>query len=1243
MKKVLIHLPACVMLFLCTGTNAIWGQGSRASLGGRVTDVSGAVVANAEVVVTSDETAVRQTTKTNEQGNWQVQFLTPARYSFTVTVQGFKSVDRKGIQLQTSDNKQIDTQLEIGATSTQLTVTADAPLIDTTAGTSGTVISEQQITEMPSMSRVTTLLATLSPGVIQQDQNNNTAHLWSHDAASQFTVDGGRNNTRSNTFELDGMPNLKTGGQAAFMPAPDAIQEFRVVMNAYDSSIGRQAGGTIQMTTKNGTSRLHGSLYEFNQNSVLNANTFQTNLTGGAKAPIHYNEYGGTVGGPVWIPKVYNGKQKTFFFFSYDGTRNQDPRFGLRSVLSADERKGDFSQSYTTQLVNGVRNRFPIQVYDPQTVDSKGNRTLFPGMVIPANRMSKVGQNILTYVPLPNNASDGTSSDANNFVPSSSRQNKMADITTRGDQVWNDSHKTFANVRWYHEDELSGDDFHGPATGSYQHRMAKGVGIDHVWTASATSILDLRANLSRYEEPNNDKGAGFDPTTLGFPASFVAQMALPSFPQIVGQFGGIGTGQAASITNTSYYTFAGTMTKVTGNMTWKYGAEFWVLQDARKGIGTQGTYNFDNSNWTRQNALTAGGTGVGSSSAAFLLGLPNGGSFPRNADSIWSQHFHVLYVQNDWRVTPKLTLNLGLRWDYETPVTERFNRSTTNFDPTVVNPMSDAAQAAYAKILANNPGNVGVQILAQQLPASSFKLVGAQLFAGVNGQPRGTYNGDWKQFQPRLGFAYKLGPNTVIRGGGGRFTQASFDVGGQNGFSRSTNFNPTSDNYFTPVDTLDNPFRSGILAPTGSSLGPLTNLGQGVTWNYQNPGRFESWEYSLHLQHEYKGWLFEAGYTHNKTSNISQGYNLNQPSAALWKQYLGPQSVFDATGRPLDVLLWNTLVPNPFVGLPNVTGGISTNTTVAMNQLLNPVTILGGMTQNLNPTGSNQFDALVAKVEHRFSKGFSVINSFTWSKLFEDTSLIGPEILGRVVEHKLGGEDRPFHLSIAPIWLVPVGRNGRFGKDMPKVADAILGGWQLTGQFNIQSGVPVVFGTQSFFSGADFKLPKDQRSLNQAFDTTQFVRFPDKNTDISGYPAWTGIQNLPGYNYKPAAGDTVKNGVYQDFATFVRTYPTRWGNVRASRTNNLDMGVYKNFRIRELVKLQFRFESFNTFNHPRFAAPNSDPTSSSFGIVAPSQQNAPRTVQMALKLSFYARAGWITMIPPSKHAAALRRRSSAGR
>ena len=1210
------RLSLCVSIAFCLLSAAGWAQESRATLGGRVIDPQGAVVPNAEVVVASDDTGVKQQTRTNAQGNWAVQFLIPGRYSFIIAAPGFKKAERKGMTLQTADMKQIDVTLELGAVAETISVTGEAPLIDTTSATSGTVITQEQITEMPSMSRVSTLLATLSPGVIAQDQNQNIAHLWSYNAASQFTVNGGRNNIRSNEFELDGMPNVRTDGKVGFMPPPDAVQEFRVQMNAYDASLGRQAGATVQMAIKNGTARYHGSLYEFNQNNILNANLFQTNLTGAEKPPVHFNEYGGTFGGPVRIPKVYNGKEKSFFFVSFDGTRNRDPRFDIRSVPTELERKGDFSQSFTTQLVSGQRLKYPIQIYDPLTVDSRGFRTQFANNVIPTLRLNPIAQNILKYVPLPNTPSDVTGNATNNFVPNSTRDNKMAVLVMRFDQSWSNSHKSFASLRWYHEDELSGDNFHNASTGAYQTRIPRGLGLDHVWTLSPSKVLDLRWNISRFEDNNRDHGAGFDPSVLGFSKSYISQMENPSFPRINGLFGTIGTGSAGDFTGTSYYTWAATMNHSRGNMMLKYGAEYWVLQAARRAIGNQGQFDFNNSNWTRQQATVGGGTGVGSNMAAFLLGLPNGGNFPRNANGLFSQHFYAFYVQNDWRVTPRLTLNMGLRWDYETPVTERYNRLTSYYDLTALNPISDSAQAAYAKILTSNANNAVVQQLAQMAPASAFKVYGNLQFAGVNGRQRSTFNGDFTEFQPRIGFAYRLRPHTVIRGGVGKFVQASYETGWQNGYSRSTSFIATQDNYLTPYDTLSNPFQGGILAPTGSSLGPLTNLGQGVNSYNQDPGRMHSWEYSLHLQHEYKSWLFEIGYTHNKTYGIYWGFNQNLPSYEVWKQLRSPR--FDASGRPNDKLLWDELIPNPFYQLPGVTGSLVSNQNISFNQFLRPVKILGDITVDDNPWGKNQYDAMLLKIEHRFKRGFSIINSFTWSKLFEDSSFWGPEVAGRVAEHKLGGEDRPFRLSIAPIWDFPIGRGKKVWGTMPKALDQVLGGWELAGQFHIQSGVPVAF-SDSFFDGQNFSLPRDQQGLDRWFDTTHFLRFPDRNCDaqcLAAYPAWSGIQNMPGYTYKPAANDTIKNGVYQDFATFVRRYPTRWSIVRASRTNELNLGLYKNFKIRERLKIQYRFETFNTFNHPRFGAPNADPASSSFGRVTPTEQNNARLVQMALKVNF---------------------------
>jgi hypothetical protein len=1205
-------------LLSCLVVSAAYAQDVRATISGRVTDPQQAGVPGAVVTVVSVETNVTQTTRSNAQGNWIMQFLLPGHYRISAGAPGFKTATRDGVELQAADNKQFDMQLEVGSQAQSVVVTGDAPLIDTTSATSGTVITSQEILEMPSASHVVTLLATMSPGVVQQDQNNNVVHLWSYNGASQMTADGGRNNVFSNNFQLDGMQDMKSGGDIAFIPPMDAVQEFRVQTNAYDASIGRQAGATINLQTRAGGKNYHGTLYEFNQNSVMNANLFQTNLIGGAVAPVHFNEFGGTFGGPVWIPKVYKGTEKTFFFVSFDDTRNSNPLgSGQISVPNAAERTGDFSQSFTTQNINGQLVRYPIQIFDPYSVDTAtGNRLPYPNNVIPKSALSPIAQNILSYVPLPNTTPDPTGNDSNNFVPPSVRQDKFPVLSIRGDQVWNNSQRSFMTISWHHLTELTGDTFGltDIAAGSYNVRIAKNLALDHTWTLSPTKLVDLRYKVTRYEEPNHDAGAGFDPVKLGFPESFVSQLARPSFPYITGIAGNFGVTSAASYTDTTYQTLGATFTHVYRNHTFHYGAEYWVLQQGSGNLGNQGEFDF-NGNWTRQNNQNSGGTGVGSTTASFLLGLPSGGNVPSNATAFYSQLYSGFFFQDDWRVMRRLTVNLGLRWDYERPVEERYNRLTDRFDPNAINPISSSAQAAYAQILSSpsNAGNPGVQLLAQLVPASQFKVPGEQLFAGVNGVPRTPVNTDLHEWQPRAGFAYQLRANTVIRGGFGRFVQADYTNGGQNGFSRSTSLVATQDNFLTPYDTLANPFHSGVLPPTGSSLGPLTNLGQGVNWDNPNLNRPYSWEYSLHIQQQYKTWLFEIGYSHNKTYDIPWAWNENEPNFGLWKQLQTP--TFDANGKPQATLNWNLQVPNPFYQLPGVTGSLVSSKTIALNQLLNPIPILGTINEN-NPTGKNQYDAGLGKVERRFSKGFSILGAFTWSKLFEDTAFLGPQIAGPVVEHKLGGEDRPFHLSVSPIWELPFGHGKPIGANMSRFWDALAGGWELAGNYNVQSGVPVVFATAGFFTGKDFSLPHNKQSLNEWFDTTQFLPFPNANTNISNYPAWTGIQNLPGYNYVPQPGDVIKNGVYQDFANYVQTYPTRWNDVRASRVNEANIGLYKSFRITESSRLQLRFDAFNAFNHPRFGPPDTNPSDSTFGRVAGSQQNQARSVELGARLSF---------------------------
>jgi hypothetical protein len=1204
----------------------LYGQEVRATIGGRVLDSQGSLIPEATVQVVNDDTTVVLRTKANEQGVWIIQFLIPGHYRLTVSASGFKTETRNGITLQAADNKQFDVRLELGSINETVEVTAETPLIDTTSATAGTVITQEEINEMPISSHVVTLLGTMSPGVLAQDQNNNVAHLWSYQAASQFTADGGRNNVYSNSFQLDGMPNVKSGGYIAFVPPMDSVQEFRVQTNAYDASIGRQAGSTINMQTKSGTKDYHGTLYEFNQNNLLNANMFQQNLIGGKVAPVHFNNFGGTFGGPVWIPKVYKGTAKTFFFVSFDDTRNSNFQGdSTRSVPGAAERTGDFSQSYTTQSIGGVLQRYPITIYDPSSINATtGNRTPFPNNIIAQSALSPIGQAILKYVPLPNTAAAATGNDDNNYVPPATRTDKFPALSIRGDQNWNQSQHSFFTVRWHHLTEFASDDFGSGdiATGNYLVRISRNASADHVWTITPSKVLDVHFNVSRYQEPTYDSGAGFDITKLGFSSSFAKELTLEAFPYITGIAGGFGTNVGGTSTNNTYYTLGSTLTHVHGTHTFRYGGEYWILQQAGKTIGHQPEFDFTVA-WTQQNYLNAGGTGVGSAIASFLLGLPATGSVDNNAQSFYSQRYTAGFVQDDWRVNSRLTINLGLRWDFETEPVERFNRMVATWDPTAVNPISAAAQANYASILSSsaNAGNSAVQTLAQILPASQFQVAGVPVYAGVNGASRSAVRNGYHEWQPRAGFAYRIGSNTVLRGGFGRFTQADFNTGGQTGFSRTTSLVASNNSGITPYDTLATPFQGGILAPVGNSLGALSAPTQFPTWYDPNLGRIYSLEGSAHLQHEWRGWLFEAGFSHNKTYNIwnfGTWYENLQPYA-YWKEYQTP--TFDANGKPVATLMWNQTVPNPFKGIAALAGtSLYSSSTIAFNQLLtkNAMFSSSGIAE-YKPSGMNQFDAGTGKIERRFKNGFSILTSFTWAKLFEDTSFLGPQIAGYHVEHKLGGEDRPFHLTISPVWQIPVGRGLKLGTAMAKWLDAVAGGWELAGTYNIQSGVPVAFSTSAFFCGHDFSLPRSEQSLKEWFNTSCFYPFPTANTtqaQLANYPAWTGIQSMPGYNYVLQAGDTIKNGVYQDFANYVQTYPTRWNDVRASRVNNVDIGLRKTFHIVDRLKLQLRFDVFNAFNHPRFAAPDTTPTDSTFGVVTGSQQNQARTVELGARASF---------------------------
>jgi hypothetical protein len=1216
MYRLLLVLLLVTTIFAANRTSA---QDVRATIGGQVADAQGGVIPNAQVTVVSDDTGVKQNTVSNGEGLWRLGFLLPGHYHFTVSSPGFKTEIRNGIELQAADIKSFDVKLAIGAETQTVTVQAETPLVDTTAATYGTVITTNELEELPTQSHVVALFATISPGVQQRDQGSNVVRGWSNDGASQVVANGGRNDTFTNSFQLDGMPNTKNEGDMSFIPPMDSVQEFRVQTNAYDAAIGRQAGATVNMGTRAGGKSYHGVLYEYNQNNFLNARNWGD--TSGNPGAVHYNQFGGTFGGPVRIPKIYDGRNRTFFFLSFDQEINTTPKPDVRSVPTDLERSGDFSQSWTTQSSSGST-QIPYKIYNPYSLLSNDGtnavRNQFLNNKIPDTMISPVAKAILKFVPHAGTQSPSdalVSNTSNNYRGNGYFHEVVPIMVVRLDQHWSDEHHSFATFNWSQMDEQQVGSFNNLASGLYQGRTSTRVAVDHVWTMSPTRILDIRANVTRFYNPQHSYGAGYDPTQLGMPSSYAKALTNQSFPQIIGFAGDFGASDGGQLTADTNYTWGATLTKIINSHTLHAGAEYWIIQRAKSSVGPQAKFGFG-SNWTQQKNNQSG-TALGSAFASFLLGLANNDTSnsyePVNASAFFSQHFYAGFIQDDWRVSSKLTLNFGIRYDLQTGVTERFNRLTDRYDPNAVNPIDATAQPAYASVLGSIPSATNSGALAalnQNRPASSFVSHGALLFAGVNGVPRSATDasGYW---QPRVGFAYQVRPSTVIRGGFGRFAAASLNKGDQNGFSRTTNLDATEDNYITPHDTLDNPYRGGILQPTGSSLGALTNLGSGPTWDDPKLGRLNNWQASTQLQQQFKSWLFDLGFSYENTQSISVGWDQNLQSLQLWKQLQQP--LFNADGSAVTNTTWNVQVPNPYYHLQGVSPGNSayTNSTVAMNQLLRPIPYMGSVNKNL-PSGQNHYYAMQTKLEKRLHNGVSFIGSFTWAKMFEDTAVIGPSIIGKV-EHKLGGEDRPFNVALTGVWNIPFGRGKSFGGNMPRVLDSIVGGWEMSGKFNQLSGTPLVFSTDGFYSGQSMDLGSN-RTLAKYFDTSQYVRFPSSSTDTTNYPAWTGLQNMPGGSYH-STGAT-KNATFNDFGSYIRNYATRWGSVRQQGMFQLDLGMYKNFQIHEATRFQLRFDAFNATNHPRFNGANTDPTSSNFGRVTPTTVGQARLIELGGKLYF---------------------------
>lgn len=1140
----------CLLTIFIALCNPVVAQDFRAALSGQVTDTSGSPVSGAKVTATNLETNIANATQSNASGNFSIPALPPGRYQLTAEMVGFRRWLRTDLTLEVQARVQVDIQLEIGDAKTTLEVSGDYPLLETASANRGGVITGQTLVDLPLNGRNAFALASLEPGVVLTARTQTFTFLRTtgNNGFSSFSFSGGQ--LRSNESLLDGVPNTGSDGLVQYVPSVDATSEFKVQTNSFDAEYGRFTGGVINAAIRSGTNDLHGTLFHFVRNSVWNArDPFARSIP-----QFGYNLFGGSAGGPVYIPKLYKGRNRTFWFFNYEGSREGVPRANVATVPSLLERQGDFSQS----RVRSGANVLPITVHDPLTTRQSGaafTRDPFPNAQIPRSRIDPVGGRVMELFQQPNAVGDPVTG-ANNYQLAFKDPLFDNGYVMKFDHRFSDRHSMFFRHSWREFRIDRGNVFNNPVTSDFDRRDAPGYALDNTITLNPTTVINIRYGMSRYDTVVQANNLGTSPTTLGLPDSFAAQVPLLAIPQMTFSNGITSISAATKFSRMAEdsHTARGSVTKIISRHSLKAGAELRVINSnvGNLGAAAAGTFAFDQG-FTRGPNPQVAGVNIGHGLASLLLGFPSGGSVVNNAATADRTTYHALFFHDDWRLGSKLTLNLGLRYEWEGPYTERYNRLNRGFDFQTASPIAAAARAAYAA----NP-------IAEIAPAN-FNVNGGLLFAGVGGQPRSLTDFDGNNIAPRIGAAWQLTSKTVLRGGYGIFYGASTQTGeNRNGFSVTTPFVSSIDGGLTPASTLRNPFPTGLLEPAGASEGLRTLVGQGV--GFTSPMRRQpySQQYTFGFQHQLP-WntLLEATYIGSAMRDLPTSRQLN-PIPEQFRA--AAEQTFFQTGRnPLA-----DAVTNPFFGI--IASGPLSGRTLTRGQLLRPHPQFTSVLGESLPVGTTRYDSLQIKAVRRFAEGFSLTASYAFSKQLDRTRYLNEQDDQLVKE--LNDFDLPQRFVASGAYELPIGPGKRFLSFNSGFLARLLEGFQLNVIYQAQSGFPLsIAGAES--TGVSARLDAADQTTGRWFNTAAFR------------------QRQP--------------------VELVRT--SRLPDVRSAGKNNFDISIFKTTRITEQVRLQFRAESFNAFNRPEWSSPNTTFGTAQFGQVT-SANTFARQLQFALKLLF---------------------------
>ena len=1050
-------------------------QESGGSISGAIKDAQAAFLPGVTVTLRNDATNAVQTAVTNQQGVFVLSFVPIGRYTLTAELTGFSTAKQQSFEIRIGDRLRIDLTMQVGVISETVTVTGESLLLETSTASRGQVISKEQVADLPLLGRNPFMLAQLAPGVQYTPALASRSNRpFDNGGMDNLSIAGGVAFT--NELLLDGVPNSGsergTVGSLAFVPSPDATAEFKVQSNLYDAQYGRTGGGVINVILKSGTNSFHGAAYMYYRDEKLNANTFDGNRAGTPKADLYWNQPGVTISGPVRIPGLYDGRDKTFFMYWYERISSQIPYPQVWTVPSAAERAGDFSQ---TRTASGA----PVIIYDPLTTTLVGGRyvrTPFPGNVIPANRMDPVSLNLLKYVPLPNAAGQTN----NLLVPENNRADVYNNHAVKVDQTINQQHRFFVRFAWNQRHEIN--DFMGyakEAAPTYTHsRTNVGLSGEVTSVLSNTFVLSSRVGYIRHGFTLENYGDGYDPAQLGFPSALVSQMPRKTFPQIAySGYSTFGT-TGSQFTTTDTYSWSEIFSKSAGNHSLRFGGEFrHFYNDYDSPTSAFGNLSFTAA-YTQFDAQQASST-AGNSVASLLLGYPASGNSPINPHYYYRNNYVGVFLQDDWRVTPKLTLNAGIRWDYESPITEADLQQNRGFDATSPNP---------------------------------FVVPGMQLKGGLlfvdDANPR-PFTQDWNNIQPRVGATYALTDKTVLRGGYGVGYLPTFDTGLGNGFSLATTYVSSVDGGITPSGSLRNPYPNGLSQPVGSSQGLATLVGNGYT--YQNQGRTIPYvhQFSVGLQRELP-WqvVLDASYVGSRTRGYPVAKGINEITEAQL-----------ATGTAMLVQ-----VPNPFAGL--LPGTAMNGATVPLQQLVRPYPQFTGISEDRRPIGEIDYNSIQMTLNKRLSQGLQFLVSYTYSKRMQRTEYLAAQNSWDQPLEVVSGDDAPHRLFVSATYRLPN------VNDNKGVLNLLLGGWQMNGIAVWQSGLPVTVAAGSVLL-ADPALddPTRERWFNTCTVTTAGVRQNCAST--SETVAWQ-VQAPYTLRTSPTRLDTVRTDrpLQLDFSIF---------------------------------------------------------------------------------------------------------------